>query len=140
MILKSSYNEPAVVRAVPSSKALPENWVEEHREGQLAVDVAEAEKEIIVVSTMAGAETDKIEVYLQNDLLTIRGVRSSPLLGTAAQYLHQECFWGRFSRTVVLPSEVKGELAQAEYKNGVLTIRIPKQKIETKVQVVVVDE
>lgn len=119
---------------------IPENWQEEQAEGQLAVDVAQTEKEVVVVSTMAGAITDQIEVYLHNDLLTIRGKRTSPLVGQEADYFHQECFWGKFSRTIVLPVEVKGEMARAEYQSGVLTIRIPKQKIDRQIPVVVVDE
>jgi len=116
------------------------DWQEEQVEGQLAVDVAQTEKEIIVVSTMAGALPDQIEVYLHNDLLTIRGRRLSPLNGREAGYFHEECFWGKFSRTIVLPVEVKGDLARAEYHNGVLTIVVPKQKLDRQIPVLVVDE
>lgn len=119
---------------------MPEDWQEERMEGQLAVDVAQTEKEVVIVSTMSGAISDEIEVYLHNDLLTIRGRRVSPIAGEEAEYFHQECFWGKFSRTIVLPVEVKGDLARAEYNSGVLTIRIPKQKIDRQIPVVVVDE
>lgn len=125
--------------ATPSNLLLSEKWAEDHQEGQLAVDVADAGSEVVVVSTMAGAETDKIEVYIHNDLLTIRGVRNPPVSG-AKDYFHQECYWGRFSRTIVLPIEVRADMAIAEYKNGVLIIRIPKQRIDANVPVVVVDE
>jgi len=125
--------------ASPSSLAVPEKWAEDHHEGQLAVDVAETESELIVVSTMAGADADKIEVYVHNDLLTIRGFRISPV-SVGANHFHNECYWGRFSRTVVLPVEVKADLSNAEYKNGVLTIKIPKQKVDAKVPIVVVDD
>ncbi len=119
---------------------IPETWQEEQAEGQLAVDVAQTEKEVVVVSTLAGALIDQIEVFLHNDLLTIRGKRISPLASQEADYFHQECFWGKFSRTIILPVEVKGDLARAEYNNGVLTIWIPKQKIDRQIPVVVVDE
>ncbi|HBU06821.1 MAG TPA: hypothetical protein DEB09_01940 [Candidatus Magasanikbacteria bacterium] len=141
MILQSAGEGPATVMAKPSDFKLPDNWHEQHQEGQLAVDVAQNEKEIIVVSTMAGADTEKIEVYVHNDLLTIRGQRVSPIVHeTRDEYFHAECFWGRFSRTVVLPLDVKGDLARAEYKNGVLVVRIPKQIINTKIQVTIVEE
>jgi len=138
MILQASGDQPTAVKAQPSDLELPADWHEEHQEGQLAVDVAQTDTEVVVVSTMAGAVTDKIEVYLHNDLLTIRGERTSPL--TSGDYFHQECFWGKFSRTVVLPVDVKVDLSKAEYNNGVLTIKIPKQKTDTQIPVVIVED
>ena len=140
MILHSTGNQSAQVKAQPSNLAVPENWHEEYQEGQLAVDVTQTEKDVIVISTMAGAITDKIEVYLHNDLLTIRGERFSPVNILETDYFHQECFWGKFSRTVILPLDVKGDLAKAEYNNGVLVIRIPKQKIDAKIPVIIVED
>jgi HSP20 family molecular chaperone IbpA len=127
MILQSNSGEPATVLAKRSDFQLPENWHEEHQDGQLAVDVIQTENELIVVSTMAGAKTEKIEVYVHNDLLTIRGERVSPVINEMdSEYFHQEYFFGVNFRTVVLPVDVKG-FGQAEYKNGIL-IRMPKQK------------
>lgn len=127
--------------AVPSSFRPPENWHEAPSEGQLAVDVADDGANIVVISTMAGAERDRIEVYVHNDLLTIRGSRQSPLAGGEnVQYFCQECFWGIFSRTIVLPEHVKGDLARAEYKGGVLTVRIPKQRAQARIPITVIDE
>jgi HSP20 family protein len=78
-------------------------------------------------------------LHLHNDVLTVRGDRKSPM-PPRAQYFYQETFWGRFSRTVVLPVEVKVELAKAEYKNGTLMIVLPKVKVEGKIPIIVVDE
>ncbi len=141
MILQSSSDMPASVEAKKSDFVLPEDWHEEHQEGQLAVDVGQTETEVVIVSTMAGAVTEKIEVYLHNDLFTIRGERACPRIGDGAvEYFHHECFWGKFSRTIVLPVDVKADLAKAEYKNGILTVRVPKQKMDTKIPVVIVDD
>lgn len=115
------------------------NWGN-HTEGQLAVDVVETSDQIIVVSTLAGAKTEDLEVAVHNDLLTIRGTRFSPVHDENVHTFHEECYWGKFSRTVVLPQEVKGELARAEYKNGVLIIRIPKQNHDRKIPVTIVEE
>lgn len=139
MIIKSSDGQS--IGASPSDFRLPENWHENQQEGQLAVDVAETKEDLVVVSTIAGALAEKLEVYLHNDLLTIRGVRISPVDQLSQEdYFHQECYWGRFSRTIVLPVDVKTDLAKAEYNNGVLLIKIPKQKLETKVPIIVVEE
>lgn len=141
MLLQTAGELPSKAVAQPSSFELPENWHEEYVEGQLAVDVGQTEKEVIIVSTMAGAVTDKIEVYVHSDLLTIRGVRISPMENLSEiEKFHQECYWGKFSRTVVLPVDVKGDLARAEYKNGILIIMIPKQKNDTKVPITIVDD
>lgn len=139
MILKSGENGYSF--ASPSQRTIDENWHEDYYEGQLSVDVIDIGKELLVVSTMAGAEADKIEVYIHNDLLTIRGIRNTPAeIKEEDQYLHQECYWGKFSRTIVLPVDVKGDSAEAEYKNGVLKIRIPKRKEDSKIQVTIVEE
>lgn len=119
----------------------PDAWNDEAGEGRLAIDIGHTEDEIVVVSTMAGAAPDNIEVYIHTDLLTIRGIRRTPFENTPdIECYYNECFWGKFSRTIVLPTEVKGELARAEYKNGILTISIPKRITDTQIPVVVVDE
>ncbi|MBT4121023.1 MAG: Hsp20/alpha crystallin family protein [Candidatus Magasanikbacteria bacterium] len=141
MLLQTAGEAPSRAVAQPSSFELPQNWHEEHMEGQLAIDVGQTDTEVILVTTMAGAMADKMEVYIHNDLLTVRGMRHSPIEELpGVDMFHQECFWGKFSRTIVLPVDVKGDMAKAEYKNGILTIKIPKQKTDTKIEVVVVDD
>lgn len=115
------------------------DWVHDNQEGQLAVDVLETKQDVVVVAPMGGAVADRIEVYANNDVLTIRGERVSPTEKGNTMF-HQECFWGVFSRTVVLPVDVKGDLAQATYKNGVLVVRLPKRHAHAKIAVEVVDE
>ena len=109
-------------------------------EGQLSVDVLETAGDVVVISTLAGADMNNIEVSLHNDLLTIRGHRPEPHVEGSVRYFAKECFWGKFSRTIVLPVDVKSDLAQAEYKNGVLTITIPKQSHNARIPVMIVDE
>lgn len=110
-------------------------------EGKLAVDIFETKKNIVVYSTMAGALPDKIEVYVHDDVLTIRGIRPSPIDQKGKmQYVHKECYWGSFSRTIVLPVDVKGEKAIAEYKNGLLKVEIPKRTDDRKVPIRIVEE
>jgi HSP20 family protein len=125
--------------AVPSQTSA--DWRVEHQEGQLAVDVLETKDELIIISTMAGADTAHIEVYVHNDLLTIRGRRERPTVATSiTNSFHEECYWGAFSRTIVLPVDVKGDLSYAEYTNGILTVSIPKQEKNTRIPVTVIEE
>jgi HSP20 family protein len=107
---------------------VPENWHASHKEGQLSVDILESDNHIIAISTMAGAMTSHIEIFIHNDLLTIRGKRMFPIEESIIKrYFHEECFWGPFSRTIVLPIHVDGARARATYKNGILTVLIPKK-------------
>ena len=133
-------DETGTMTAIPAA-VREADWDLPEEEGKLTVDVAETKTELIVISTLAGAALDRIEVHLHNDLLTIRGVRQSPLAAwDHARYVYQECFWGPFSRSIVLPAEVKVDLARAEYKNGILYIVIPKRKSDTRIPVVIVEE
>lgn len=126
-----------MVVSQPATREMPWQLSEE---GQLSVDVLETQKDVVILSTLAGADISNIEISLQNDLLTIRGSRPEPFFGDDVRYFHKECFWGKFSRTIVLPVDVKGDLARAEYKSGVLTITIPKQSPNARIPVMIVEE
>jgi HSP20 family protein len=115
------------------------DWEDHESEGRLSIDVAHTDEELIVVATMAGTPPDEIGLHLHNDLLTIRGERRSPIPNDA-EYIYEESYWGKFSRTIVLPTDVKYEFTKAEYKNGVLTIRLPKREIDSKIPILVVDD
>lgn len=110
-------------------------------EGQLSVDVFVTDKKIIMVAPMAGADTAAITVTLHDDVLTIRGVRELPLSMHDVRHItHQECFWGPFSRTIVLPHPVLSHKVQAEYTNGTLVVELTKAHIESKIPVHISDE
>ncbi len=118
------------------------NWEDVQQEGQLAVDVFETKDDVIVISTMAGADTSSIEVFVHSDdLLTIKGRREPPELhAPLIESVHQECFWGSFSRTVILPVHVKGDQSNATYKNGILTLIIPKSKRRALIPIEIIEE
>jgi HSP20 family protein len=119
-----------------SAEASP---VPEQTEGELAVDVLETSEELIIVATIAGARVENIQLHLHNDFLTIRGHRDPPVSG-AVDFFYQECFWGKFSRTIVLPVDVRPELATSEYRNGVLLIRLPKSRPAGAIPIMVIEE
>ncbi len=108
-------------------------------EGQLAVDVFETQSDLFVVSAVAGVKPSSLDISLHNELLTIRGERQSPAHPDAC-VMYRECFWGPFSRTIVLPSDVRGDKAKASYKHGVLMLRIPKHESRGTIPVEIVDE
>ncbi len=120
--------------------ALEENWADSvEQEGQLVVDVLETPSEVVVVATLAGTKPDKVSLHLHKDLLTIRGERAMPV-PEATNYFYQECFWGRFSRTIVLPVDIKEDSVRAEYRNGILVVRFVKSQASGVIPLLVVEE
>lgn len=97
-------------------------------EGQLAVDVFQDKNNIIIKSTIAGVEPEDIDITFDNDMITIRGKRNKDLTIHEDDYFYQECYWGGFSRSIILPVDVDPERIKATIKNGVLTISLPKIK------------
>ncbi|MEX1112372.1 MAG: Hsp20/alpha crystallin family protein [Candidatus Andersenbacteria bacterium] len=98
----------------------------EEQEGQLTVDVFQDDENMIIQSTIAGVAPDDLDVSITNDMVTIRGERRQQYDVDNEDYFYQECYWGTFSRSIILPIEIDADRAEAKIKNGVLTIRIPK--------------
>jgi len=94
-------------------------------EGELAVDVYQTHKELVIQATLAGVRPEALEVSYEDDLITISGVRVNPNDEEEKSYYHQECFWGPFSREIILPEEVDITRAEATMKDGIFTLRIP---------------
>ena len=98
------------------------------QEGQLAVDVFQDKNHVIIKSTIAGVEPEDIEITFDNDMITIRGTRQKDTTIDEDDYFYQECYWGGFSRSIILPVDVDEEKIEATIKNGVLTIKLPKTR------------
>jgi len=104
-----------------------EQWFDlAEEEGQLSVDVYQQGDKIIVKSTMAGAQPENIEISVHNDMLTIKGKREMSQEVDYQDYLYRECYWGKFSRTIILPEPIKEDKVTADLENGLLTIILPK--------------
>lgn len=95
-------------------------------EGQLTIDVYQTENDIVIKSTIAGVKPEDLDVAINNDMVTIKGERKNEEIVEGENYYYQECYWGGFSRSVLLPVDVIPEKADASLKNGILTIRLPK--------------
>jgi HSP20 family protein len=109
-------------------------------EGQLTIDVYQTANDIVVESAIAGVRPDDIDINVTNDSITIRGERKREHSIKDEDYFYQECYWGRFSRSVILPQEVDPDSASVSFKNGVLTVKLPKvnkkknRKLKVKVE------
>ena len=94
--------------------------------GQLTVDIFQTDLEIIIQSTIAGADPNNIDVSITKDMVTIKGEREPTENVDPSDYYHQEIYWGPFSRSIILPVDINPDSSKASMKNGVLTIRLPK--------------
>ena len=95
-------------------------------EGELAIDVWQTGKDVVIQTAIAGVRPEEVDVSIENDVVSIRGLRRNPAPEETKDYLHQECFWGAFSRQIFLPEEIDIKNVEAAMKDGVLTLRLPK--------------
>ena len=102
------------------------NW--DNPKGQLVVDVYETDTEIVVQSAIAGVKNNDIDISIENDILIIKGERQNPTKDDNRKYYIEECYWGPFSKEIILPKEIDTSRIDAKIKEGILTIRM--QKIE----------
>lgn len=114
-----------------ASNLTESNWDAEEAEGQLAVDVYQTKNEVVVKAPVAGVDPEHIDIEVTNEMVTVRGERYDEKEVDQEGYHFQECYWGSFARSVMLPLECDSDKAEATFKNGILTIRIPKM-VKTK--------
>lgn len=130
---------PTSITVETNESENPKNWMEENLAGQLSVDVYQTEKEIIIQSPIAGASEEDLDISITNDMITIRGKRELTEQIPEENYFYKECYWGPFSRSIILPTPVKIDEAVAEFQKGILTIRLPKATISHTIKINVDD-
>lgn len=123
--------DEVVETKLPGKGKLPANagetWLEEEEsEGELSIDVYQTPTEIVIKSMVAGVKPEDLDISITRDMVTIKGKRETERFVKDEDYYHQELYWGSFSRTIMLPSEVEVEEADAVEKHGLLIIRLPK--------------
>lgn len=123
--------------------AVGDQWQEDQEvedAGELAVDVYETPEQVVVQAMVAGVRPEALDVSITREMCTISGRREAPREAGPDEYLHEELYWGAFSRSVVLPEEVEVEEAQANESHGLLTIRLPKINKDLKTQLEIQSE
>src|ERR1700738_5736336 len=93
-----------------------------------AVDIMETEHELVVKADLPDIDPKDLDIRVENNILTIRGERKFEKKTEENNYLRVERAYGAFSRSFSLASTVNTEAIKAEYKNGVLTLTIPKRE------------
>lgn len=137
-LIQKNESESEGVRLEPAEES--QEWIGHEEEGQLAVDVFEKNDKVEIKSTIAGVKPEDLDISIENDMITIRGRRHEEEFEHGRNYYFQECYWGNFSRTIILPVHIKGDEAEASIKNGVLTITIPKMHKTAKIDVKEIEE
>jgi len=92
------------------------------------VDVVESDKEITVTAELPGMEEEDIELQIRDNALVIRGEKEHHEEEKGRNIYRAERSYGSVQRSVPLPAEVDADKANAVYKNGVLTVTLPKLK------------
>ncbi len=103
----------------PSNAPVP--WVP-------ALDVYEEKDSYVVKVELAGVNKEDVSLSLEKGTLTITGERKAEAKKGTAELYHSERFYGRFQRTINLPEALAADQVKAQYKDGVLTVTLPKSE------------
>jgi HSP20 family protein len=90
------------------------------------VDIYETENELVIKADLPDMNEKELDIRVENNTLTIRGERKFEQTVKEDNYLRIERNYGSFSRSFGLPNTVNTEAIKADYKNGVLTVELPK--------------
>jgi len=102
-----------------------------------AIDVVETKDTIEIRGELPGLSRDDIDIQVANGILTIKGEKKEVVEEKEKRFHHREMRYGTFVRSVALPVDVKADEAKASFKDGVLTITLPKEEkaIHKKIQI-----
>ncbi|MFQ6136824.1 MAG: Hsp20/alpha crystallin family protein [Candidatus Hydrothermarchaeales archaeon] len=93
-------------------------------------DIQETDKEIIITAEIPGVEKEEIDINATEDRIEISAESKREVEEKEGGYLRRERSYGRYYRSYALPASVTPENAKANYKNGVLEVRLPKKEIK----------
>jgi HSP20 family protein len=93
-----------------------------------AVDIYETEHELVVKADIPDVKAEELDIRVENNILTIRGERKFEKQVNENNYLRVERSYGAFARSFSLANTVNTEAIKADYKNGVLTLSVPKRE------------
>jgi HSP20 family protein len=103
-------------------------WPEASRLGEFTprIDIRETDEEVVVTAELPGLEEKDFEVELEDDVLTIKGEKRTEHEEKREGYRHIESASGSFRRAIPMPSEIDADAVKATYKQGIVTVTLPK--------------
>jgi HSP20 family molecular chaperone IbpA len=125
-------------RMSAAAPAAAQNWIEEEEQvGELTVDVYQTPELIVIKAMIAGVRPEDLDISITRDMVTIKGRREEEKTVREEDYFARELYWGTFSRTITLPSEIDVDEAEAVEKHGLLILKLPKldKKRQSKLKV-----
>lgn len=93
------------------------------------LDIEETENEFVIKAELPGMKKEDIKISLSGDILAISGEKKKEVEEKGKTYYRMERSYGKFQRNITLPAEVEMDKAKASYKNGILTLNLPKSEI-----------
>jgi len=93
-----------------------------------AVDIIEGEREITIKAELPGVEPKDVSISLANNVLTLKGHRESEKEVRKENYYRMERATGAFARAFTIPVSIDSDAVTADFKNGLLTITLPKKE------------
>ena len=96
----------------------------------IPLDVIEDEGKVVIKAAVVGINPDELEVTIENNVLTIKGEHKSEEISENAKVFRQENVYGSFSRSIRLSPQLNQDAVSANFKNGFVTITIPKVEEE----------
>lgn len=118
-------------------RVFDESWVSEwpelarRAEKRILLDIYEKEDNVVVKAALPGVLSDHLDVQVREDVLTIRADLEDEEERREENYYMHEQRHGHFERSVLLPNPVIADRAEAEFENGILTLRLPKSSETT---------
>lgn len=106
---------------------MEEDDIVEEELGQVALDILDCREMIVIMAPIAGMDTENVDISISRNILTISGERRRPdIYDSADRVIVEECFYGPFSRSVILPENLAFNKIRADMENNLLKIEIPK--------------
>ncbi len=100
---------------------------------QVAIDILETKNEMILLSPIAWVDLDDIDISYNDQVLKISWYRKKPdIFSKDISIKNSECFWGEFSRNIILPENLDFDDIRANLDNNLLVITIPKISFSSK--------
>jgi len=91
-----------------------------------AIDMYQTDNDVVVKASLPGIKAEEVQINVTGDILTLKGeVKQEEDRNARAWHIRQQRF-GSFERSVVLPTDVKSDKAEAVFENGILTVTLPK--------------
>jgi len=104
----------------------------EYFEWSPPVDISETGEEYLIRASLPAVKKEDVEVTYADGMLTLSGERRQKEEVKDEKFHKVETFYGNFSRSFVLPEAIEADAIRAESKDGVLTVHVPKTKVEMK--------